>query len=40
MVHAASEADAEQVVSMVRAVIHVGDAAPAETPVLIARVAR
>jgi thymidine phosphorylase len=40
IVHAASETDAEQAISMVRAAIHVGGAAPAETPVLIARVAQ
>jgi thymidine phosphorylase len=38
LVHAASEADAEEAISMVREAIAIGDAAPSEKAVVIARV--
>jgi thymidine phosphorylase len=40
IVHAASEAGAEEAISMVRAAIHIGRAVPPQAPVVIARVAQ
>ncbi len=40
LIHAASDADAEEAIAVLRAAIHIGDVAAAEKPVVLARIAQ